>query len=76
MSVGNGQYAMGDMQWAIELIPMDAREGSPAGISIKSLSYIKMFSDSALKTRHAISCTELFLLKLHKTHLILLSLVP
>ena len=30
-------------------IPMEAREGSPAGISIKSLSYIRMFSDSALK---------------------------
>ena len=28
---------------------MDEREGSPPGISIKSLSYIKMFSDSALE---------------------------
>ena len=33
---------------------MDAREGSPPGISIKSLSYIRMFSDSALKEENAI----------------------
>ena len=54
------------------LLPMDEREGSPPGISIKSLSYIKMFSDSALK-RDVLGC---FLLMLDITHLILLSLVP
>ena len=37
------------LTWWMGKVPMDDREGSPPGISIKSLSYIKMFSDSALK---------------------------